>query len=109
TEAMVIVPCSMNTLAAVAHGIANNLVTRSAAVTLKEGRPLILVPRETPLTLIDLRNMTAIAEAGGVILPANPGFYHRPKGIEDLVGFVVQKIMDRLGLRGEGGIRWGEE
>jgi len=106
--AMIVVPCSMNTLGAVAHGISNNLLTRAAAVTLKEGRPLILVPRETPFTLIDLRNMTAIAEAGGVILPANPGFYHRPKSAGDLVDYVVQKIMDRLGLDYPDPIRWGE-
>ncbi len=105
-EAMIVVPCSMNTLAAIAHGISDNLLTRSAAVTLKEGRTLILVPRETPLTLIDLRNMEAVAEAGGVILPASPGFYHHPQGMEDLIRFVVQKILDRLDVDVPNPIRW---
>ncbi len=109
SDGMVIVPCSMNTLGAVANGLSSNLLTRAAAVTLKEGRPLILVPRETPFTLIDLRNMTQIAEAGGVILPANPGFYHRPKNVEEVIAYVVQKIMDRLGLDYPDPIRWGEK
>lgn len=108
TEAMVIVPCSMNTVGAIAGGISPNLLTRAAAVTLKEGRPLILVPRETPFTLIDLRNMTRVAEAGGVILPASPGFYHRPATADDLVDYLVQKIFDRLGLDYPDAIRWGE-
>lgn len=110
THSMIVVPCSANTLASIAHGLAGNLLTRAAAVTLKEGRPLLLVPRETPLTLIDLRNMTAAAEAGAIVLPASPGFYHRPTSIEDLVAFVVQKIFDRLGLEypAENAVRWGE-
>lgn len=105
---MVVVPCSMNTLAAAAHGLSTNLLTRACAVTLKEGRPLVLVPRETPFTLIDMRNMTALAEAGAIILPANPGFYHRPQTIEDVVRYVVQKILDRLGVAAPDAIRWGE-
>ena len=105
-EAMIIVPCSMNTLGSVAHGLQTNLLTRAAGVTLKEGRPLILVPRETPLGLVDLRNMVAVAEAGAIVLPANPGFYHDPTSIDDLVEFVVQKIMDRLGLEVAGAFRW---
>lgn len=109
TEAMIVVPCSMNTLAAVAGGLQSNLLTRAAAVTLKEGRPLVLVPRETPLGLVELRNMVAATEAGAVVLPANPGFYHHPATIEDLVGFIVQKIMDRLGLEVADPVRWGEE
>lgn len=108
TRGMIIAPCSMNTLAAVANGFSDNLVSRSASVTLKEGRPLILVPRETPLTLMDLRNMTSVAEAGGVILPASPGLYHRPTTVEGMTGYVVQKIMDRLGLETSDAIRWGE-
>lgn len=109
-RAMVVVPCSVNTLARVAHGLSDNLLTRAAAVTLKEGRPLVLVPRETPFTLVDLRNMTAAAEAGAVILPANPGFYHRPPDVESVVRYVVQKILDRLGVAwpGDDPIRWGE-
>ena len=108
TEAMIVVPCSMNTLGAIAHGLSNNLLARAAAVTLKEGRKLIVVPRETPFTLIDLKNMASLAEAGGIILPANPGFYHRPQSIDQLVAYVTQKILDRLGLDFPGGIRWGE-
>ena len=106
TEGMVVVPCSMNTLAGIAHGLEDNLLLRSAAVTLKEGRTLIVVPRETPLNLIQLRNMVAVTEAGGVVLPANPGFYNRPEKIEDLVRFVVQKIMDRLGVEFSEAVRW---
>lgn len=105
-EAMIVIPCSMNTLACVAHGIEQNLLTRAAAVTLKEGRPLILVTRETPCSLVDLRNMVAAAEAGAVILPASPGFYHEPRTIDDLVRFLVQKVMDRLGLDPPGAFRW---
>jgi 4-hydroxy-3-polyprenylbenzoate decarboxylase len=103
---MVIAPCSMNTLAAVASGLQHNLVTRAAGVTLKEGRPLVLVPRETPLDLVALRNMAAAAQAGASILPASPAFYHRPRTIDDLVRFVVQKILDRLGLDMPGAFRW---
>lgn len=106
TEAMIVCPCSMNTVSLIAHGLQPNLLTRAAAVTLKEGRPLLLVPRETPVTLIDLRNMTAAAESGVIILPASPGFYHAPKTIDDLVNFIVQKIMDRMGLKVENPVRW---
>jgi 4-hydroxy-3-polyprenylbenzoate decarboxylase len=106
TEAMIVCPCSMNTLASIAHGLESNLLTRAAAVTLKEGRPLILVPREMPLGLIELRNMVTVTEAGGSILPASPGFYHHPETIDEIVSFVVQKIMDRLGLEMDGAIRW---
>jgi 4-hydroxy-3-polyprenylbenzoate decarboxylase len=105
-EAMIVAPCSMNTLGCIAHGLQPNLLTRAAAVTLKEGRPLLLVPRETPLSLIDMRNLTTAAEAGAVILPASPGFYHDPKSIDDLVNFVVQKMMDRLGLDVSNAVRW---
>ncbi len=109
TAGMIVVPCSMNTVACIVSGIQNNLLTRAAAVTLKEGRPLMLVPRETPLGLIELRNLTAAAEAGAIILPANPGFYHRPQSVDDLVDFIVQKMMDRLGLDYENGVRWSGE
>ncbi len=95
---MVVVPCSMNTLAKIAHGIADTLLTRAAAACLKERRPLILVVRETPLSLADLRNQVAAAEAGATILPAAPAFYHRPTDIADLVHFVVSKICDQIGL-----------
>lgn len=107
-EAMIVAPCSMNTLACIAHGLQPNLLTRAAAVTLKEGRPLILVPRETPIGVIELRNMVTAAEAGATILPADPGFYHHPKTIDDLVRFVVQKLMDRLGLATTNPVRWDE-
>lgn len=106
-DAAVICPCSMGTLGAIAAGTSSNLVTRAAAVMLKEGRPLVLVPRETPLSLIHLRNLVAVAEAGAVVLPAAPGFYHRPQTIDDLVKHVVTKITDRLGLRLDLVPRWG--
>lgn len=109
TAGMIVVPCSMNTVACIASGIQNNLLTRAAAVTLKEGRPLMLVPRETPLGLIELRSLTAAAEAGAIILPANPGFYHQPTTVDDLVNFIVQKMIDRLGLDYPGGVRWSGE
>ncbi len=98
TDGMVICPCSSNTLAAVAAGTADNLISRAAAVTLKEARRLILVPRETPLSQIELANMLRISQAGGVICPAAPGFYLRPKAIDDLVDFVVGRVLDLLGL-----------
>jgi flavin prenyltransferase len=94
----VIVPCSMSTLGALASGASTNLIHRSGSVALKEGRPLILVPREAPLSLVDLRNMTVLAEAGATILPASPGFYHRPTTVEQLVDFVAGKVLDRLGV-----------
>ena len=97
-DGMVIVPCSMGTAARIAHGISDDLVTRAADVCLKERRPLILVPRETPLNLIHLRNLTQLAEAGAVILPAAPGFYHKPETIDDLVDHVVGRILQQLGI-----------
>jgi 4-hydroxy-3-polyprenylbenzoate decarboxylase len=98
TAGMVICPCSMGTLAAIAHGTSRSLIERAADVTLKERRRLILVPRETPLSLVHLRNMAAVIEAGAVVLPAAPGFYHRPERVSDLVDFVVQRILDHLGV-----------
>lgn len=97
-DATVIVPCSVSTLGHLASGAATNLVHRAAGVALKEGRPLVLVPRETPLSLVDLRNLTALAEAGAIVLPAMPGFYHRPQTLEDLVDHLVGKILDRLDI-----------
>lgn len=105
-SALVIVPCSGTTLAKIATGIADNLVTRAAAVALKENRKLILVPRETPLSAIALENMLKLAHAGAVILPATPGFYGRPKEVEDLVDFVVGRILDHLGVEHDLGPRW---
>ena len=97
-EGMVIIPCSMGTLGRIAAGISNDLVTRAADVCLKERRKLILVVRETPLSLVHLRNLTALTEAGAVILPAAPAFYNNPKTIEDLVEFIVARTMCQLGL-----------
>jgi len=105
--AMVVCPCTMGTLAAIAQGLADNLIERAADVMLKEKRPLILVPRETPFSLIHLRNMTALAEAGATILPANPGFYHRPAGVEQVVDFIVARILDHLGIAHELIKPWG--
>jgi 4-hydroxy-3-polyprenylbenzoate decarboxylase len=96
TRAMVIVPCSMNTLAAVANGLASNLIQRAASVTLKEGRRLVLVPRETPLNSINIENMLRLSRAGACILPAMPGFYHHPKEVGDLVDFIVARVLDSL-------------
>jgi 4-hydroxy-3-polyprenylbenzoate decarboxylase len=98
TAGMVVCPCSMGTVAAIAHGTSRSLVERAADVTLKERRRLILVPRETPLSLVHLRNLTAVTEAGATIVPAAPGFYHRPTRIEELVDFLVQRLVDQLGL-----------
>lgn len=95
---MAVCPCSMGTLGRIAGGIADNLVTRAADVCLKEGRRLVLVPRETPLSSIHLENMLRLARAGAVILPASPGFYHAPAGMEDLVSFVVARCLEQLGL-----------
>ena len=97
-DGMVIVPCSMGTAARIAHGISDDLITRAADVCLKERRKLILVPRETPWNLIHLRNMTQLAEAGAVIVPASPGFYNKPASVEDLVDFMVARILQQLGI-----------
>lgn len=105
-RALVVVPCSGTTLAKIASGIADNLVTRAAAVALKEHRPLILVPRETPVSAIALENELKLARLGVVILPASPGFYGRPRRIEDLVDFVVARILDQLGVEHGIGVRW---
>jgi len=98
TAGMVICPCSMGTIAAIAHGTSRSLVERAADVTLKERRKLILVPRETPLSLVHLRNLTLATEAGAIVLPAAPGFYHKPQKVSDLVDFVVQRVVDHLGV-----------
>ncbi|OJW27916.1 MAG: 3-octaprenyl-4-hydroxybenzoate carboxy-lyase [Planctomycetales bacterium 71-10] len=108
TGGMVVVPCSMSTLGSIAHGITTNLVTRAADVHLKERRKLILVPRETPLNLVHLENMAQVTRAGAVVLPASPAWYHRPKGLDDMVAFVVGRICDQLGVPNHLIPRWGE-
>lgn len=108
TGGMVVCPCSMGTLAAIAHGVSENLIHRAADVHLKERRKLILVPRETPLGLIQLRNMVAVAEAGAVVLPAMPAFYTRPRGVADMVDFVVARVCDQLAVPHTLLERWGE-
>jgi 4-hydroxy-3-polyprenylbenzoate decarboxylase len=108
-DAMVICPCTVGSMAAISQGLANDLLTRAAEVTLKEQRKLILVVRETPFSLIQLRNMTQLAEAGAVILPANPGFYHHPKDLDDIYDYIVGRILDQLGLANTAGPRWGAE
>ena len=110
THAMVVCPCSMGTVAAIAGGASRSLVERAADVTLKERRKLILVPRETPLSLVHLRNLVAVAEAGAVVIPAAPGFYHRPTSVLELVDFIVQRVIDQLELDIEIARRWaGDE
>lgn len=108
TAGMVVCPCSMGTVAAIAHGVGNNLIHRAADVHLKERRKLILVPRETPLGLIQLRNLTAVAEAGAVVLPAMPAFYTLPQSIDDLVNFIVGRVCDQLGVSHALLKRWSE-
>lgn len=108
TGAMAICPCSGSTLAAVAHSMGENLIHRAAEVQLKERRKLVVVPRETPLSLPQLKNMQAIHEAGAVVLPASPGFYHGAATVNDLVDFVVARICDQLGVPNAIIRRWGE-
>jgi 4-hydroxy-3-polyprenylbenzoate decarboxylase len=107
TGGMVVCPCSMGTLAAIAHGVSENLIHRAADVHLKERRKLILVPRETPLGLIALRNMVSVTEAGAVVLPAMPAFYTRPASLADMVDFVVGRVCDQLGVENRLLERWG--
>ena len=106
---MVICPCSMGTMSAIAVGASRSLVERAADVALKERRRLILVPRETPYSAIHLENMLTLTRAGAVVLPASPGFYHRPSGIDDLVNFVVARVLDHLGVEHSLVPRWGSE
>ena len=103
---MVVVPCSATTLSKIAYGVCDNLLTRAAYVHLKERRPLVLVPREAPLPLPTLEAMVKAAQAGATILPASPGFYTRPKTIDDLLGFVTQRVLDLLGIAVDRSPRW---
>lgn len=105
-DAMVIVPCTMSTLAGVAHGSSNNLIERAADVCLKEGRRLVVVPRETPLNIIHIKNMLSLAEAGGRVVPAMPAFYSKSETTEHLVDFMVGKILDSLGIDNDAYLRY---
>jgi 4-hydroxy-3-polyprenylbenzoate decarboxylase len=109
TAGMVVCPCSMGTVAAIAHGLSDNLIHRAADVHLKEKRKLVLVPRETPLGLVQLRNLAACAEAGAVVLPAMPAFYTRPRTVDDMVDFIVGRICDQLGVEHRLFERWGQD
>jgi flavin prenyltransferase len=108
-EAMVVCPCSMGTLAAIANGLSDNLIERAADVVLKEARKLVLVPRETPFSAIHLENMLRLARAGAVVLPANPGFYHHPKSVDDIVDFIVARVLDQVGVPHQLMARWGAD
>jgi 4-hydroxy-3-polyprenylbenzoate decarboxylase len=109
TAGMVIMPCSMSTLGAIAGGMTTNLITRAADVHLKERRKLIVVPRETPLSLIHLENMVKVTRAGAVVLPAMPGWYHKPRRLHDLIDFLVARICDQLEIPNSLITRWGNE
>ncbi len=108
-DAMVVCPCTMGTLAAIAHGLSDDLIQRAADVVIKEGRRLVLVPRETPFSALHLENMLKLARLGAVILPANPGFYHHPQTVQDLVDFVVARVLDQLAVPHALMPRWGDD
>jgi flavin prenyltransferase len=108
-DAMAVCPCTMGTLASIAAGLSDNLIERAADVMLKEQRKLVLVPRETPFSAIHLENMLRLARAGAVVLPANPGFYHRPQTVEDVIDYLVARVLDHLGVGHELMRRWGAE
>jgi 4-hydroxy-3-polyprenylbenzoate decarboxylase len=108
-EAMVIIPCSMGTLGRIAHGSSQDLLLRAADVALKEKRKLVLVPRETPLNLVHLKNLELLLLAGATILPANPSFYSRPQTVEQVADTVVARVLDHLGIEHQLAVRWGQE
>ncbi|RKL67593.1 aromatic acid decarboxylase [Salipaludibacillus neizhouensis] len=107
SDGMIIIPCSMGTLAKIAHGISSNLLERSADVVLKERRKLVIVPRETPLNSIHLENMKRLSDLGGLIVPAMPGFYHNPESMDDMINFVVGKVLDQVDVDHNLFTRWG--
>jgi 4-hydroxy-3-polyprenylbenzoate decarboxylase len=109
TAGMVICPCSSGTAAAIAHGLSQNLIHRAADVHLKEKRKLVIVPREAPLSVVQLRNLTICAEVGAVVLPAAPGFYTKPQSLDDAINFIVGRICDQLGVEHQLFRRWGEK
>jgi len=108
-DAMVVAPCSMSTLSKISTGISDNLITRCASVCLKEHRPLVIVPRETPISAVHLRNMAYLAELGAFVLPASPAFYPRPKSVEDMIDFIVGRVLDVLGIDNDLYQRWTGE
>ncbi len=108
TRGMIVAPCSMSTLASIAHGVSTNLITRAADVHLKERRKLVLLPRETPLSVIHLENMLAVTRAGAIVMPAAPGWYHKPKRVDELVDFLVARICDQFEIEQSLVDRWGE-
>lgn len=107
-DAVVVIPCSLKTLGEIAGGVGSNLINRAAEVALKERKKLILVVRDTPYSLITIRNMERVTLSGGVILPATPGFYGKPKQVDDLIDFIVARVLDQLGLEHPISYRWGE-
>ena len=107
-DAMIVIPCSLKTLGEIANGVGNSLITRAAEVCLKERKRLILVVRETPYSLITIKNMERVTLAGGIIMPANPGFYGKPKKVDDLIDFVVARVLDHVGVKHELSKRWKE-
>jgi 4-hydroxy-3-polyprenylbenzoate decarboxylase len=108
TNGMAVIPCSMRTLAGIATGYAENLLLRSASVSLKEKRTLVVVPRETPLSIIHIKNMLEVAQAGGIILPPIPAFYNKPKTVDDIINHTVGKVLDMFGIEHNAYRRWGE-
>ena len=108
-DAMIVCPCTMGTLASIAQGLASNLIERAADVVLKEGRKLVLVPRETPFSALHLENMLRLSRGGAIILPPNPGFYHHPQNVSDLVDFVVARILDQVAVPHSLMQRWGDQ